>query len=111
MADNALTGSIPKTIGHLNQLRCLDLSNNKLSGAIPDELCELCRALLRNRDGGVQSQDREAISMSMSMLVLERKAKATVVDLSCNDYLDELPTDLALALSPHTTAHEHAQKW
>ena len=36
-----LTGSIPKEIGDLTHLRCLDLHYNFLSGDIPIELCKL----------------------------------------------------------------------
>jgi len=41
MSSNNLTGSIPKELGSLTNLKYLDLDNNKLSGSIPKELGSL----------------------------------------------------------------------
>ena len=41
LADNQLTGTIPETLGQLNNLRSLDLSGNDLTGEIPQALGQL----------------------------------------------------------------------
>ncbi|KQJ86150.2 hypothetical protein BRADI_4g03650v3 [Brachypodium distachyon] len=47
LSNNALTGSIPTQIGHLNSLVGIDISMNRLSGEIPDALgsCVLLNSL------------------------------------------------------------------
>ena len=41
LAGNNLTGTIPAELGGMDNLRCLDLSHNYLSGAVPPELKNL----------------------------------------------------------------------
>lgn len=43
LSDNALTGSIPASLGNLDELHVLKLANNQLTGAIPEELTNMGR--------------------------------------------------------------------
>ena len=47
LSDNALTGSVPESLGSLTRLTALNLSRNELSGAFPNAAVRELRKLAR----------------------------------------------------------------
>ena len=47
LSDNQLTGSIPDDIGYLTNLTQLKLNGNQLTGEIPESICDLNNIELR----------------------------------------------------------------
>lgn len=92
LRQNTLRGLLPSCIGALHSLQQLDLSNNSLSGPLPDELCDCC-ALARadlHGNGFTALPSPRAVAKLVALAML---------DLRENRLADEaLTEELAIAL-------------
>ena len=52
LSENGLSGALPETFGDLSQLRKMDISHNRLSGAVPDAWLGMTRLLNGELDLG-----------------------------------------------------------
>ncbi|KAE8812949.1 putative LRR receptor-like serine/threonine-protein kinase [Hordeum vulgare] len=86
MENNLLTGSIPKSIGNLQELIELSLSQNKLYGQIPLSIGNLSQL------GELYLQENN-LSGTIPRTLRDCK-KLEILNLSCNSFDDSIPKEL-----------------
>ncbi|KAI8015600.1 Receptor-like protein 33 [Camellia lanceoleosa] len=89
LSNNNLTGTIPQSICNASNLQVLDLSNNRFSGTIPQCLIENCTATL-----GVLNLRNNILIGNISWTFPKRCALMTL-DFNGNNLVGQIPKSLA----------------
>lgn len=94
MTKNKLTGRIPSSIFNMSSLTNIDVSNNSLTGTLPDTLCQHLPAL----EGLFMSDNQITGSLPTNLWQCPNLAK---VSLSSNQFHGRIPKEIGNSTSIH----------
>nr|XP_025675714.1 receptor-like protein EIX2 [Arachis hypogaea] len=105
LRSNQFSGNISTTICQLHSLKILDLSNNRLSGPIPSCVRNMTGMISKNEsfdsfDVTIPTIDHVNFEFNINLMLLIKGIKLNythsilVIDLSCNNLSETLPSEL-----------------
>ncbi|BBG92850.1 Leucine-rich receptor-like protein kinase family protein [Prunus dulcis] len=94
MGGSQITGPIPSWLGTLPKLFSIDLSENRISGEFPKQLCRLPRLLYEPTIASHVFELPIFDSRITDNLILEFNTYPTMIDLTKNNIVGDIPTDI-----------------